>query len=243
MKKLFSIMKRNKIPLTAFVLIAFLLSACKKNLDTGKSQPAAGLMAVNLVADKDGVGVSLSNNNFTNSPLNYTNYTGGYNAVYIGNRDVVSYDFYSGIQLASKTQLFEDSSYYSLFIVGVNNKYSNVIVKDNLDSLPSGTGEAYVRYVNAIPDTTIQPLVTISANGTDLFNSNVPFTTVSDFKAVTPGDVSVAVDNGDSTVNASRNITLEGGKIYTVLLFGIPGATDTTKAVQIKYILNGTITP
>lgn len=243
MKKLFSIMKRNKIPLTAFVLIAFLLSACKKNLDTGTSQPAAGLMAVNLVADKDAVGVSLSNNNFTNSPLNYTNYTGGYNAVYIGNRDVVSYDFYSGTPLASKAQLFEDSSYYTLFIVGANDKYSNIIVKDNLDSLPSGTGEAYVRYVNAIPDSSIQPLVTISANGTDLFNSNVPFTTVSDFKAVTPGDVSIAVDNGDSTVNASRNITVEGGKIYTVLLFGIPGATDTAKAVQIKYILNGTITP
>ncbi len=243
MKKLFSIMQRNKSLLAAFVLISFILSACKKDLNTGTNQPAAGLMAVNLVPDKDGVGVSLSNNNFTNSPLNYTNYTGGYNAVYIGNRDVVSYDFYSGTPLASKTQLFEDSSYYSLFIVGANDKYSNVIVKDNLDSLPSGTGEAYVRYINAIPDTTIQPLVTISSNGTDVFNSNAPFTTVSDFKGVTPGDVSIAVDNGDSTVNASRNITLEGGKIYTVLLFGMPGATDTTKAVQIKYILNGTVTP
>lgn len=243
MKKLFSFMQRNIIPLTAFFLITFLFSACKKNVDTGTQPPVAGFMAVNLVPDKDAVGVALSNNNFTNTPLNYTNYTGGYSAVYIGNRDVVSYDFYSGTQLASKNQLFEDSSYYSLFVVGANNKYSNVIVKDNLDSLPSGTGEAYIRYVNAIPDSTIQPLVTISSNGAELFNGNAAFTTVSSFKGIAPGDISINVDNSDSSVNASRNITVEGGKIYTILLFGIPGATDTTKAVQIKFIQNGTITP
>lgn len=235
-------MKRNIIPLTALLLITFLLSACKKTVGTITQRPSAGLMAVNLVPDKDAVGVAISNNNFTNAPLNYTNFNGGYSSVYTGNRDVVSYDFYSGAQLASKNHLFEDSSYYSLFVVGANDKYSNVIVKDNLDSLPSGTGEAYVRYVNAIPDSTIQPLVTISSNGTGLFSNNSPFTTVSGFKGIAPGDISIKVNSG-STVNASRNITVEGGKVYTILLFGIPGATDTTKAVQIKFIQNGSIAP
>lgn len=242
MKNLFSFIRRNIIPLSALFLITFLITACKKTLDSGTQQPAAGLMAINLVPDKDAIGVALSNNNFTNSPLYYTNYTGGYNAVYIGNRDVVSYDYYSGAQLASKNQLFEDSSYYSLFVVGANNKYSNVIVKDNLDSLPSGTGQAFVRYINAIPDSSIQPTVIISQNGTNVFNNNAAFTTVSDFKAITPGDISINV-NSESTVSASRNITVEASKIYTVLLFGVPGATDTTKAVQIKFIQNGTITP
>ncbi len=242
MKKLFSIMRKNIIPLTALTLMIFLFSACEKNLDKGARTPAAGLLAINLAPDQDAVGISLSNNTFTNSPLSYTNFTGGYNAVNVGNRDVVSYDFNSGTQLASTTQLFEDSSYYSLFVVGANDKYSNVIVKDNLDSLPSGTGEAFVRYVNAIPDSTIQPMVTISSNGTNLFDGNAAFTTVSDFKGIAPGDISVNV-NSEGTVDASRNITLEGGKVYTVLLLGMPGATDTTKAVQIKYILNGTITP
>ena len=242
MKKLFAIVRQNIIPLTALLLITFLFSACEKNLDTGTQTPAAGLMAVNLVPDKDAVGVSLSNSTFTNSPLNYTNFTGGYNAVYVGNRDVVSYEYTTGAQLAAKTQLFEDSSYYSLFIVGANDKYSNVVVKDDLDSLPSGTGEAFVRYVNAIPDSTIQPLVTISSDGADVFNNTAPFTSVSGFKGVAAGDVSINVTSG-TAVNASRNITVEGGKIYTILLFGLPNATDTAKAVQIKFIQNGTITP
>ena len=240
MKKGFSFM-RNGIILSALSFLILLLSACKKDV-ANTSTPAAGLMAVNLIPDVDAVQVSLSNNNFTNVPLNYTNYTGGYNAVYVGNRDVTSYDYSSGAQLATTNQLFEDSAYYSLFIVGANGKYSNVVVKDNLDSLPSGTGEAFVRYVNAIPDTTIQPIVTLASNGTNLFTGIAPFKTVSDFKAITPGDIAVTV-NSEGSVDANRTISLEGGKVYTVLLTGIPVATDTTKSVQIKYILNGNIIP
>jgi hypothetical protein len=43
--------------------------------------------------------------------------------------------------------------------------------------------------------------------------------------------------------DTSRTVTLEKDKVYTVLLVGIPGQTDTTKSVQIKYIANGTLTP
>lgn len=240
MKKGF-FLKRNVLILSAFSFLILLLSACEK--DVAKTNtPAAGLMAVNLVPDVDAIQVSLSNNNFTNVPLSYTNFTGGYNAVYVGNRDVTSYDYSSGAPLATTNQLFEDSAYYSLFILGANGKYSNVVVKDNLDSLPTGTGQAFVRYVNAIADTTIQPMVTLAANGTNVFTGNSPFKTVSDFKAVTPGDVAVTV-NSEGSVDANRTITLEDGKVYTVLLTGMPSATDTTKSVQIKYILNGTITP
>ena len=133
-----------------------------------------------------------------------------------------------------------DSTYYSVFVVGANGSYKNVIAKDNLDSLSSTTGEAFVRYVNAIADSTKQPLVTISSNGTDLFNTNAPFTTVSDFKGIMPGAVSVNVSN-ESDINSSRTITVEQGKIYTILLVGIPGQTDSTKAVQIKFIQNGVV--
>jgi hypothetical protein len=239
MKKLFFFLRRNTIPLAGFLLMTFLLSACKKTLDTGSKPPVAGLMAFNLVPDKSSVSVTVSGQNLTNFPLLYTNYTGGYLGVYAGNRDVVSYDFNSGATLATATQLFDDSTNYSVFVVGANGSYRNLIVKDNLDSLSSTTGEAFVRYVNAIADSTGQPLVTISSNGTDVFNNNAPFATVSDFKGITPGDISVKVNN--ESVNSSRTITVEKGKIYTVLLVGIPGQTDSAKAVQIKFIQNGTV--
>ena len=58
--------------------------------------------------------------------------------------------------------------------------------------------------------------------------------------SIDAGDVAVKVSNG-SSIDASRNIPVEQGKVHTVLLAGVPGAADTTKAVQIKYILNGSL--
>jgi hypothetical protein len=241
MKKLLSFFQKNIVPLTAFILVVFIFSACKKTVDTGAPLPAAGLMAFNLVPDGQGIGVALSGNNFTTSPLFYTNYTGGYRGVYVGSRSVSSYDFNTGNILATTTQVFADSGYYSLFVLGANNKISNLIVQDQLDSLPTGTGNAFVRYINAIPDS-IKPMVTISAGGSNIMNASAPFGSISDFKSVTPGNVSIAVNN-ESDIDTSRTISVEKDKVYTILLSGLPNQTDTAKAVQIKYIENGTLTP
>ena len=241
MKNLLFFQRRHAIPLTGLVLMILLFGACKKTLDTtGNQSPVAGLMALDLVPDKASVNITLSGRSLTNSPLLYTNFTGGYLGVYAGNRDVTSYDFNSGTMLASTSQLFADSSNYSLFVLGANGNYRNLIVKDNLDSLQSTSGEAFVRYVNAIADSTQQPLVTISSGATNVFSNNAPFATVSDFKGITPGDVSVKVSN-ESAINSSRTITVEQGKIYTILLVGIPGQADSAKAVQIRFIQNGVV--
>jgi hypothetical protein len=154
---------------------------------------------------------------------------------------VESYDYFSGATLATTQQLFKDSAYYSLFVLGTEGHYSNLLVQDNLDSLSSTNGEAYVRYVNAIPDST-KPLVTVSSGGSNVINNNAPYASVSDFTRITPGDISITVNN-ESTFNVNRTISVEGGKAYTILLTGIPAQTDTTKTVQIKFITNGIITP
>ncbi len=238
MKKRFSFI----IPLLGFLVITFLFSACKKTNDTVPQTPVAGLMAFNLVPGESAIGIALSGNNLTSGPLYYTSYTGGYQPVYVGNRDVESYDFTTGSTLATTNQLFEDSSYYSVFVIGDSSTYKNIVVKDNIDSLTATSGQAFVRYVNAISDSSIQPMVTVSANGTDVFNTNAGFGSVSDFKPITAGDISVSV-NSNTDVNSNRTISVDEGKIYTILLSGIPGETDSTKAVQIKYIANGTVTP
>jgi hypothetical protein len=241
MKRRFLFVRQSSILLAGFLLLTFFLfSACKKSLDTFTQPPGAGLMAFNLVPDKQAVEVTIGGNSLTN-PLAYTNYTGTYRSVYVGNRDVMAYDVYSGATLATTNQLFQDSAYYSLFVLGANGNYKNLIVKDSLENLASTTGEAFVRYVNAIPDSVKQPLVTISSNGTDVFKNNAPFASVSNFKAITPGNVSVQVN--DESINSSRTIAIEQGKVYTILLVGIPQTTDSTKAVQIKFIQNGAITP
>jgi hypothetical protein len=158
--------------------------------------------------------------------------------VYPGNRLVESVDYASGNALDSSSYNFEPNKYYSLFVTGNSGNYRNVIVRDNFDSLSISSGQAYVRYVNAIPDSSA-PNVSIVANGENVINSNASFGSVSDFQAVTPGDVTIQVNNG-STINKSRTINIEQQKAYTVLVAGITGSTGND-SLQIRFIENGTL--
>lgn len=219
--------------------IALFFSACNKFDDNDSNNtPVAGLMAFNLAPGKTAT-LTLGGNVITNSPLPFTNYTGGYLSIYPGNREFNAYDYSNGDTIATSTFNFEPNKYYSAFVVGSTGTYRNVIVRDNFDSLAASSDKAYVRYINAINDGS-SPTVKISASGTDVFNQPAAFATVSDFKAVTPGSVDVVASNG-SNINSSRTITLEGMKAYTVLLVGTPGATNAD-SVQVKFIANGTLT-
>ncbi len=238
MKKRFSIL----IPLSGFFLFAILLSACIKNHDKISQNAVAGLMAFNLAPDQPSVGVNVSGKAFTTEPLGYTSFTGNYRSVNTGNQKITTYEFASQTPLADTSQLFEDSAFYSVFFVGANGKYKNIITKDNFDSLTSASGQAFVRYVDAIPDSSEQPIVTIASNGINVFSDVSSFASVSGFKGIAPGNIAINV-NAESGLNASRTIAVEQGKIYTILLVGQPQSTDSTKAVQIKFIQNGNVTP
>lgn len=242
MKRVFNSLRYVLYPAAGVLFLALFFAACKKDNIENVRTPAAGLMAFNLAVDQTAVGVTLSGNNFTSAPLNYTSYTGGYLSVFTGDREVKSYDFSSGKPLAVSNQVFKDSTYYSLFVVGNKGSYHNIIANDSLKNLVVTSGQAFVRYINAIPDSAITPLVTISSNGTSVINRNTPFGNISGFTKVSAGNIIVGVKNGDN-IAASRTIVVEDSKAYTILLTGMPGAVDSTKAVQIKFITNGTITP
>jgi hypothetical protein len=130
--------------------------------------------------------------------------------------------------------------YYSLFTVGRNGNYHNIIVNDSLNNLTASAGQAFVRYINAIPDSAISPKITVSSGEGNIFDNNATFGTVSGFSKIKAGSIDIKVGSGDS-ITASRSINVEESKVYTILVSGMPGATDTTKAVQIKYITNGTV--
>lgn len=241
MNSFLSRFRKSLIPVFGMIAIAVLFTACMKNKDENTNIPVAGLMAFNLAPDQQSVVFSLSGNSLTPSPLAYTSYSGGYQNIYAGNRMVNAYDYPDNVPLASLEQNFEQNKYYSVFLLGSSGKYKNVISVDNLDSLSATTGNAYVRYINAIGDSTSSPTVTINAGATSIVNDNAKFGDVSAFQAVSPGEISIAAKNATG-VDASRSITVEARKVYTVLLLGTPGATDDLKKVQIRYILNGTVT-
>jgi hypothetical protein len=234
------IMKKFMSYSSGILLMVFVFSACKKSENV--VIPSASLMAFNLITDKDAVFITLSGNRLSNSPLGYTSFTGGYLPIYIGSRDIKSIDANTGSTLALSTQVFSDSMHYSLFTVGKNGSYRNVTVNDSLNKLIVSPGQAFVRYVNAIPDSTVSPLVTISSNGSNIVNTPAAFGTVSGFTKVSVGNINVGVNSGDS-ITATRSFPVEESKVYTILLTGMANAADTTRSVKIKYITNGTVTP
>jgi hypothetical protein len=239
MKKSF---RFSLMTVSGLLAVAVLFTACSKfDDDNNSNNPAAALMSFNLAPDQPSVAITLSGNSISNQPLAYTNYSGTYQLVYPGNRRVESFYAPSDSSLDAVDYTFVTDKYYSLFVTGANGNYSNVITNDNFDSLKATTGKAFVRYINAIPDST-KPVVTIAAGNTNVINDNASFNNISEFKAIDAGNVTINVNNGTTINNVNRTIALEQNKVYTVLLVGIPGATDAAKAVQIKYITNGNIT-
>lgn len=238
-------MKRFRSLFGAFLLISaclvtLFISSCNKNDDKDIPQPdIAALMAFNLSPDQPLIGISLSGNQL-NSPLPYTSYTGGYVGIYPGKRSAAAFDFSNGNIFASEIFTFEPHKYYSLFVTGANGTYKNIVVNDGLDSINAGSNKSFIRFINAIPDSS-KPMITINDGQNDVVKENASFTTVSPFVSVNAGDVNIGINN-QSTIQASRTISLEESKAYTVLFLGNPAGSDAADSIQIRYIVNGKLT-
>ncbi|MBO9682608.1 MAG: DUF4397 domain-containing protein [Flavisolibacter sp.] len=229
------LLRKSIVVAAGVVSLAVLFTACMKDKNDVPQSQVSALMAFNLVTDQPAVSVGLSGN-LLGAPLNYGNFTGTYLNIYSGTRQLSAYNG-SNTLLDSTTYTFEPGKYYSVFVTGTNNNYKNVVVQDNYDSLKASSGKAYVRYVNAIAATSAST-VSISSGEGSLVNNSASPGQVSPFIAVTPGSLNVNVSNGTS---ASRTINVAQQKAYTILLMGQPNQTDTTKAVQIRFIENGTV--
>lgn len=236
MKKSVFSFRSIALALGATVLSATFLTACNKfDNDENDNTPVAALMAFNLASDKPAVTVALSGSVLTNVPLAYTTYTGAYLNIFPGNRNFEAYDN-AGTPFATTPNTFEADKYYSAFVLGANGSYRNVVVHDDIDSLPNTS--AYVRYINAIPDSSAAVTVKLTANGSDVSHTTAAYGSVSEFKAVAGGSVAIDVSNG-STIDKDRTITVETGKVYTILLTGVPGSASAP--VDIKFVTNGAL--
>lgn len=243
MKRFVIAMQHYAKPAAGLLLAAALFAACKKDEDMEPRTPVAGLMIFNAAPDQNAVSVNLSGTSNNTAPIAFNSYSGSYIPVYTGSREMKSFDYNSGTTLALSNVEFADSGYYSAFILGTNGNYRNVVVKDAFDSVQATTGKAWVRYINAIPDSSgAAPAVTIGAGGTDVINETGNYGSVSSFVTINAGQVNISVNNGEN-VSATRDVTLEENKVYTILLTGIPGSTNPAQAVQVKFIQNGAVTP
>jgi hypothetical protein len=238
MKVSFSSMRTGAWGLVGVLTAALLFGSCNKHNDNNNNNtPTAGVMAFNLASDIPLASIALSGNLLTQQPLGYNSFTGGYLGVFAGSRPVEAFNFNTGVSLATASADFTADRYYSIFLVGKNNSYRTVIAADDLDSTQSSGGQTQVRYINAIPDST-HPTVTVAADGSNVISEPSAFASVSSFKSITPGSVSINVSNGGN-INVSRTITLDQHGVYTVLLTGVPGSTGAD-SLSIRFIKNGT---
>lgn len=224
----------------AVVAGAGMVSCSKTDLNNGGGNEAiAVLMAANL-SDKSGMGVSLSGGNLVNNAIGYRGYT-SYLSIYPGSSVVRSFDGTNGASLAETQYSFDTSKYYSLFVAGANGTYRNVLVRDNYDSLSGADNKAYVRFVNAIPDSA-KPVVTITTLSGQTVDTDpaAAFTKVSAFTGVGSDSIRITASNG-GTIQTTRTIKVTAPKVYTILLTGFPGTTDTSKTVRISLIENGSL--
>ncbi len=225
----------------AIVLAAALFTSCSKNKDNNRPDiPAAGLMAFNLAPDQRGVVVRLSGSAVTSQPLDYTNYTGYYQQIYAGNRDVQSFNYIAGKAITgTQSYHFEENKSYSVFVIGNDSVYQNVVSIDSIEESKIAEGKAYIRYINAIADTINTTTVTASSGGSVLINDNASFATINEFTPVNAGEVAVVAKS--SVVDINRTFSVQAGKAYTILLMGVPGEESEEKKPHIRYVENGTV--
>ncbi len=233
-------MKKNFLSYAFIAVLGIVtLASCAKSKETPQV-PLAALMAFNLIPDVPGVTFALSGNALTNAPLQYNAYTGTYLNIYVGNRTTAAYEGFNGALLASKDAAFEQDKYYSLFAIGYDDAYTNVIAPDNYENLSGSGGKAYVRLINAVADSVTASQVSLTSGGTTVISETASLGDITEFTAVDPGDVTVALDGG-TAFSASRTFAVEARKVYTILLTGVPGATEDTKKVQVRYVEMGTL--
>ncbi len=231
---------RSSLMLSLALGFGIFLTSCNKDKENIPPAPVAALMAFNLAPDQQAISIGLDGNMLPGGPLGFGNYTGQYLNAFPGNRNIVSFNSISSESLDSSTYNFEVNKFYSLFVVGYNGSYTNIVSEDNYDSLTASSGKAYVRFINALPNTAASSVV-LESSGTEVVNRSSAFGEVSPFLEVEPGNITIQASN-EGGVDISRTISLTQTKAYTVLLMGSPNETDPARTAQIKFIENGTVT-
>lgn len=201
--------------------------------------PVTRLMGFNLSPDKSAIGFSMSGSYLTSAPLSYGSYTGNYIDLYPGDRVIDMFDYAnSASPISSLKATLDTNKFYSIFFIGAGSNHKGIFVRDVVDTLSGDAADAYVRYINAITDSTIASNVIIENGGVSFVNDSAGFGTVSDFKLTTPGQITVTVKNSNG-VDISKTIPVDQKRAYTILLMGTPGSATTP--AEIKYIINARV--
>jgi len=204
---------------------AIVFAGCEKN----ETPPTGQLMIVNASPNSANIDAA-ANGTVIVQNLAYPN-NSGYKTVSTGNNNITVNQTGSATPFINGTLNIEANSHYSLYIVDSAHERKATATRDDLT--PPASGKSKVRVLHFSPN---GPNIDILANGSTTagfsnrgFNDVASNASFQNFTEVNAGVLVLQVRlAGTSTVLATfPSLTLQAGKIYTVLVRGFAGGTGT----------------
>ena len=224
----------RKIVFVAAVLClpAIMLTSCLKDHSYYNPPATALLMVIQGSPDAPAESLYLDPNQVNQSPFNYQDYIGYFNA-YSGTRNIVLTSFtYPGqgvatAKFASDTVHLAQNQTYSLFLANTYTKPDFILLNDSIGQPTAGM--ATVRLVNVSPDA---GSVDLAVNDATVLVSNKAYKGASSFLPVTGNQLykfSVREHGTTTVISSIDSVAIANGGVYTVWLHGLKAGSGTSK--------------
>lgn len=219
-------MKKIKLFSIVLAVAAVSLTSCSK-------EEKANLLVVHASPDAPGVDLLIDNAVVNSAALTFPKNT-GYLEIEAGTRNIKVNAAGTSTTVINADVDFTKDMNYSLFACNVLAQIEAVLFSDDL-STPSA-GKAHVRFIHMSADA---PAVDIAEDDGDVIFSNIAFKQGTAFTPLNAGtyDLEVRVAGTGIVALDLDPITLEDGKIYTVIAKGLLAGT-ADQALGAEIIVN-----
>ncbi|OOG78225.1 DUF4397 domain-containing protein [Algoriphagus sp. A40] len=227
--------RRGFLIATGFIAGSLFLTSCLDDVESPELPPAAYVSIFQGSTDAPAMDIFANQNRVNQNPVQYTNVL-PYSAYYTGNRDFRFSAFNSATSLLEKKFELKADSVYSVFISDKTEGIDAILVKDVWED-PTEE-KAQLRFVHLSPDAE-KVYLEISGITTPLVNDS-NFKSVSDFKELNPGNVTLKVKSSETgeTLIQSGTLELKGNRVYSLILRGLEAETTGDKKLDIQLITN-----
>lgn len=230
-----SIFKSIALKSLAFGGLALLATSCLDDIDIPDPTPAAYVSIYQGSATAPDLNIFADNNQVTQQPLGFSEFI-AYSPFFIGERLMRYTSASSTSSLLEQNVTLEVDKVYSIFLSSKDDQLESTLVEDIWEDpvadlaqlrfahLSSELGEVYVEFSGLT--TPITP--------------NVKFQDITDFAELEPGiyDIDVkSVENGESLLQID-GVEIKERFVYTLILKGNEGATETSKELDLQLITN-----
>lgn len=227
--------RRGFLMATGFIAGSLLLTSCLDDIESPELPPAAYVSIFQGATDAPAMDIFANQNRVNQNPVQYTQVL-PYSAFYTGNRDFRFSAFNSATSLLEKKFELKADSVYSVFISDKTEGIDAILVKDVWEE-PTEE-KAQLRFVHLSPDAE-EVYLEMSGSTTPLV-SDSNFKSVSDFKELNKGNVTLTVKSSETgeTLIQSGTLELKGDRVYSLILRGLKSESTGDKKLDIQLITN-----